>query len=97
MDAGEKNEMLFGALVMMLHTAVMQQLGKIKHPVTGKVERHLPSAKDTIDILDMLREKTKGNLSSEEDRLLAQVIAEVKLNYVDESGKPEPPPEGGPA
>ncbi len=94
MESREKHEMLFGALVVMLHSAAMQQMGKIKHPVTGKIERDLPSAQDTIDLLDMLREKTKGNLSAEETRLLEQVIAEVKLNYVDESGKPQPPQAG---
>ena len=91
MDPREKQEMLFGSLIIMLHAAAMQQMGKVKNPVTGKIERQLPSAQDTIDLLDMLREKTKGNLSPDEERLLGQVIAEVKLNYVDEAGKPEPP------
>ena len=90
MGSDEKNPMLFSALVIMMHTAAMQQLGKIKHPATGKIERHLPAAQDTIDILDMLKEKTKGNLSPEEERLLTQVLAELKLNYVDEARKPDP-------
>lgn len=91
MESAEKDLMLFSSLVIMLHSAGMQQLGKIKHPVTGKVERHLPAAQDTIDILDMLKAKTKGNLSQEEDRLITQVLAELKLNYVDEANKPETP------
>jgi hypothetical protein len=95
MESGEKNPMLFSALVIMLHSAAMQQLGKIKHPATGKIERHLPAAQDTIDILDMLKEKTKGNLSPDEDRLLTQLLAELKLNYVDEAGKPDPQSQPG--
>ena len=95
MEERDKSQMLFSALVIMLHSAAMQQLGKVKHPITDKIERHLPAAQDTIDILDMLKSKTKGNLSVEEDRLLTQVIAELKLNYVDEAGKPDPAPSAG--
>jgi len=95
MQTDEKHPMLFSALVIMLHSAAMQQLGKIKHPVTGKVERHLPAAQDTIDMLDMLTAKTKGNLSTDEEKLLTQVVAELKLNYVDEAGKPDAPPDTG--
>ncbi len=91
MESREKQEVLFSSLVIMLHAAAMQQMGKTQNPVTGKIERHLPLAQDTIDLLDMLREKTRGNLTPDEERLISQVIAEVKLNYVDEAGKPEPP------
>jgi hypothetical protein len=97
MDATEKQQMLFTALVLMLHAACMQQLGKIKHPATGQVERNLDAAQDTIDLLDMLKEKTAGNRTADEDRMLTQVLSELKLNYVDEAAKPgtvpPPPPE----
>ena len=95
MNHKETNEVLFSSLVVMLHTATMQQLGKIQHPVTGKIERQLSAAQDTIALLDMLQAKTAGNLTPEENQLLTQVIAELKLNYVDEMNKPEQPAAGG--
>lgn len=99
MDANEKQQFFFTQLVLMFHTATMHQLGKIKNPVTGAIERDLAAAQNSIDILDMLKEKTRGNLSENEGRLLSTVIQELKLNYVDEANKnPEPekapPPEG---
>ncbi len=89
----------------MFHTATMHQLGKIKNPITGAIERDLAAAQNSIDILDMLREKTRGNLSENENRLLSTVIQELKLNYVDEANKkpepeqkvpPRPPASGSP-
>lgn len=88
MDEKQKNDIMFTQLVLMFHTAAMQQLGKLKSPVTDAVERNLEAAQNSIDILDMLRAKMKGNLSQEESRLLTQVLAELRLNYVDEAAKP---------
>ena len=80
----------FLSLVMMLASAAWQQLGKIQHPVTGKTEKDLKSAQITIDILLMLKEKTKGNITSEEDKALANVISDLQLNYADEASRREP-------
>ena len=85
MDEAEKNRVLFTQLVIMFHAATMQQLGKVKHPVTGVVGKDLPAAQATIDILDMLRARTKGNLSGEEDQLLTEILQDLKLGYVQES------------
>ncbi len=74
----------FLTLVQSLATAALQQLGKIAHPFTGKVERSLPEAKVTIDILVALKEKTAGNLSPEEARAIGNAIATLQLNYVEE-------------
>ncbi len=62
----------------------------MKNPITDKIERDLQQAQISIDILDMLAEKTKGNLSEEESRLLKGILQELKLNYVDESTKEQP-------
>ena len=91
MTADEKNEVLFMQLVMMFHTLTMHQLGKIKNPITDKVERDLAAAQGSIDMLEMLKERTRGNLSDGEHRMLTELLKELKLNYVDEAGKPEPP------
>jgi hypothetical protein len=91
MSESEKESALFMGLVMMFHTAAMQHLGKIKNPLTDKVERNLDQAQFAIDILDVLASKTKGNLSDEESRFLTNTVKELKLNYIDElSKKPEP-------
>ncbi len=86
----EKNSALFFSLVMTFHAAAMQQMGKVKHPISDKIERDLEQAQMSIDILDMLQSKTQGNLSDEESRLLGNILQELKLNYVDEASKKEP-------
>jgi hypothetical protein len=75
---------------MMLGSAAWQQLGKVPNPVTGKVEREVGNAQITIDLLVMLRDKTKGNLSPDEERLLANTISDLQLNFADEAGKEQP-------
>jgi hypothetical protein len=91
MSNTEKNTMLFIQLISMFHAAAMQQLGKIKNPINDTVERDLTQAQLSIDIIDMLGEKSKGNLSADEERFLKTVLQELKLNYVDEIGKEQPP------
>ncbi len=91
MEHQEQHHILFMQLVYMLHAAAMHQLGKVKNPLTGKVERDLAAARSTIDMLEMLQARTKGNLLPEEERFLTSVLMELRLNYVDEKGKPEPP------
>lgn len=86
----EKNTSLLFSLIMTFQAAAMQQMGKLKNPITDKIERDLQQAQLSIDILDMLAEKTKGNLSEDESRLLKGVLQELKLNYVDESTKEQP-------
>jgi len=83
----EKNTSLLFSLIMTFQAAAMQQMGKLKNPITDKIERDLQQAQLSIDILDMLEEKTKGNLSEDESRFLKGVLQELKLNYVDESTK----------
>jgi len=78
---------LFLHLVYSFQNLAVMQLGKIVNPTTNKVEKDLVQAKNTIDILRMLREKTKGNLSKEESDLIEQVIYTLQLNYADEVEK----------
>ena len=83
-DEAQKNEILLQSLVMMFETAAMQHLGKLKNPMTDKIERDLQQAQYAIDMLDMLKEKTKNNCTEHEKRMLDSVVASLKLNYVDE-------------
>jgi len=86
MDEGKKTS-LFLSLVLTFQTAALQQMGKLKNPITDKIERDLQQAQMSIDMLDMLEEKTRGNLTEEESRFLKEVLKELKLNYVDEVAK----------
>jgi hypothetical protein len=86
MDTAQKHQLLFTQLVIMFHAATMQQLGKVKHPVTEKIEKNLEAAENTIDILEMLQAKTKGNLAADEDALVTQILQELRLAYVQEKG-----------
>ncbi len=83
----EKNKQLFLSLIYSFQMQTMMQLGKLANPVTGTIEKELDGAQVTIDMLDMLKEKTKGNSTDEEVRFLDQVIADLKLNYVEERDK----------
>ncbi len=83
----DKNRVLFLYLVETFKTAAYQHMGKLKNPVTDKIERNLDQARFTIDLLDMLLVKTRGNLDEEEKRYLEAAVRELKLNYVDEVEK----------
>ena len=82
----EKNDQLFMQLLYMFHTSAMQGLGKIADP-SGKMQRNLEYVSQTIDLMAMLKEKTKGNISSDMEKMLDGMLSELRLNYVDEKGK----------
>lgn len=81
------HDFLFMQLVLQNQQLAMMSMGKLKNPVTDKIERNLEFAKMSIDTLDMLAAKTKGNLSEYEEKFLTEVIKELKLNYVEEVSK----------
>jgi hypothetical protein len=81
------HNILFMQLVIQNQQIAMMAMGKIKNPVTDKIERNLEHAKVYIDSLDMLLAKTKGNLSEYEEKFLTETLKELKLNYVDEVDK----------
>lgn len=75
--------------ISILANSGMQQLGKIINPLTGKMEKNLEAAKATIELISMLKEKTKGNLNSDEEKVLANALANLQLNYADEIKRAE--------
>lgn len=75
-------EVTFAALVMSLSTSTLYHLGEIPDPATGKTTKDLTLAKHSIDTLDLLRKKTKGNLNEEEKGLLENVLYDLRLRYV---------------
>ena len=82
----EKNDQLLLQLIYMFHTSAMQGLGKVADP-TGQINRNLEYVSQTIDLMEMLLVKTKGNISEEIEKMITQMISELKLNYVDEKSK----------
>ncbi|OGS23293.1 MAG: hypothetical protein A2252_09420 [Elusimicrobia bacterium RIFOXYA2_FULL_39_19] len=74
----------FIGLIISLSASAWQHLGKLENPVTGKVEKSMENAKMSIDMLEMLKDKTKGNLTNEEEKLVDNTLADLKLNYVEE-------------
>jgi hypothetical protein len=85
---------LFRWWIVQQQNAVMVHLGKITHPVTGKVERDLETARLLIDLLGAMEAKTKGNLSGDEERFLGSVLTNLRLNFVQEANRPDSP-DGG--
>jgi len=83
----DNNQLLFMQLVMQNQQIAMMAMGKLKNPVTQNIDRNLDYAKVSIDTLDMLEVKTKGNLSEYEEKYLTEVLKELKLNYVEELNK----------
>jgi hypothetical protein len=74
----------FQTFILSLNSSVLVQLGIIEDPMTGSKEKNLPLAKQTIDILGMLDEKTKGNLNKDEEMMLKNILYDLRMMYVRE-------------
>ena len=85
--SGSRDAALFLQLVLGLQQAAMVAMGKLMNPMTGKIERNLEAARNTIDTLGAIELRTRGNLESDEQRVLTQVLTELKLNFLDEMKK----------
>jgi hypothetical protein len=72
----------FASFVTSLSTAALLHLGEFENPETGKRERNLVYARQHVEIISMLREKTAGNLSADEQRLIDALLAELQIKYV---------------
>ena len=92
-ESTDKQDIHFYQLLISLHAAAMQQMGKVVSPITGKVERDLSQAKNTIDLLEMIQRKTEGNLDEDEKKLAEDILYGLRMNYVDEIKKGEKPEE----
>jgi len=75
----------FATFIMSLTQSAFYQLGEIPDPLTGKTEINLPAVHQTIDMLIMLKEKTTGNLTPKESKLMEQMIYELQMKYVAKS------------
>jgi hypothetical protein len=79
----------FAVLVGTLGTQALALLGQIPHPESGKVEIDLPYARHFIDTLQVLEEKTRGNLTPDESRVLSELLHELRLAYVAARDRPQ--------
>ena len=79
-------EISFSSLLFSLSSAAFVSLGAIPDPNTGKLERNLALVKQTIDLLGLLKEKTRNNLSPEEESLFDHLLYDLRMAYVREVG-----------
>ncbi len=75
-------EINFSTFILSLSTSALMHLGEIPNPETHKTDKNLPLAKQTIDLIDMLKKKTEGNLETDEDQLITNLLYDLKLKYV---------------
>lgn len=77
----------FPLLLSTLASQVYIFLGDIANPLTGKREKDLPQAKYTIDMIQVLKDKTRGNVTEDEARMLETLLFELRMRYVNSTGK----------
>jgi hypothetical protein len=82
--AAQFPEINFPTFVASLNASALVHLGVIEDPATSTKSKNLPMAKQTIDILSMLEEKTTGNLSPDEKSMLQNVLYDLRIMYVKE-------------
>jgi hypothetical protein len=76
----------FATFMLSLNSSALVQLGLIEDPASGQKTKNLPLAKQTIDLLAMLEEKTRGNLTGDEENILKNLLYELRILYVKEKG-----------
>ena len=81
-QCGKMPPVEFSGFLVSLAQAALMQLGDLPDPATGETVRNLDQARYSIDLIDMLSEKTKGNLTEEEQTLIQRVLSDLKLRYV---------------
>lgn len=79
-------EITFSTFIMSLNASALVNLGIIADPISKKVTKNLPVGKQTIDMLRMLEEKTRGNLTQEEENMLHGILYDLKIAYVKQKG-----------
>ncbi|MFT7622467.1 MAG: hypothetical protein ACI9WU_001640 [Myxococcota bacterium] len=78
----------FSAFLLGLASNAMLHLGEMPHPESNACEVNLPLACHTIDLLTMLQEKTRGNLTTEEEQMLSRLLYDLRRKYVGRCNKP---------
>jgi len=76
-------EINFSTFVISLSTQALMHLGEIANPISGNIDPDVPAAKQMIDMLGMIKEKTSGNLNANEDRLMQDILFDLRMKYVE--------------
>jgi hypothetical protein len=84
--AGQAPPATFEFLSHTLFTQALMALGRIPNPITKKAHRNLPTARHFIDTLTMLEQKTAGNLTEDEQRMLEEIQHQLRMMYMNEQG-----------
>lgn len=79
---GEKMEASFSVLIMSIASSAVMAMGLAPHPQTGETSKDKNMARFNIDLLVVLQEKTKGNLTADESKFLEHLISDLQLKYV---------------
>ena len=79
----EKDENLFSYVVDTFRSSANISLGKIKNPVTNKIDVNLVQAEYYLDVLSMLQKKTKNNLTEYEEQMLINTVSELRMNFIE--------------
>ena len=82
-QANARPEIDFSTFVISLSTQALMHLGEISNPISGEVEADISVAKQMIDILGMLCEKTRGNLNASEAQLMESILFDLRMKYVE--------------
>ena len=86
MEGSPEGAISFSTFVLSFASTAMIHLGEAPNPETGKAAMDLTLARQTLDLLAMLHEKTRGNLTREEEQLFASVLADLRLKFVGKTG-----------
>ena len=89
-DAPNQGPVDFGTFVLSLGSSALVHLGEIQHPEAAEAKENLALARQVIDLLAMLEEKTRGNLTPEEARFLSDLLADLRLKFVEKSRSAAP-------
>jgi hypothetical protein len=78
-------EVNLSSFLLSLSSSILLHLGEIADPQSGEKKKDLPLAKQTIDIMSLLKDKTKGNLTQEEEKLLEHLLYDLRMRFVNAS------------
>ena len=84
-DAPHHGPVDFGTFVLSLGSSALVHLGEIQHPESAEARENMALARQVIDLLAMLEEKTRGNLTAEETRFLSDLLADLRLKFVEKN------------
>lgn len=84
---GAGNELSLSTFVLGLASSALIHLGETPNPETGEQSVNLVLARQSLDLLDLLHTKTRGNLTPEEEQLFTSVLTDLRLRYVQIEGR----------